>query len=167
MSSSKLINIAKKYSRVFGIIFDLKNLDVNSKSNIGNTMLICAVMNLDTNTVLHLLNFGANVNFSNECGFTALHFACINNSTYNKDDIFDILLNSNADINALTIHRCSCLILACNNGNDRLIEKLINDGAKINHADIFNYTPLMSYLFGPIKRKLDKTILETLITGSK
>lgn len=96
----------------------------------GNTALIYAVKSSSFETVKLLLLHDANVNIANNEKYTALHYS-IMESLPEDVNIIEVLLNSECDINAVTIYGETVLDLAYK-FNSELVDFLRKHGAKTN-----------------------------------
>ena len=72
--------------------------DINACGTYHNcTPLMLAIRNGHTNAVNVLLQYGANVAFTDHNGFTALHYACI---CHGSPEVLSCLINNGADVDA-------------------------------------------------------------------
>ena len=77
-----------------------------------------------TEEVVRLLGEGANPNWQDGIGWTALHMAC----AYNRPQILTILVNSNANINIKDSYKDTPLHFACRNGSFECVRVLLGAG---------------------------------------
>ena len=113
-----------------------------SHVTVGDDQLIDAVKNADHATLLSLLDRkDIDLDASRGDGSTALSWAA-----YEDDDIaIDLLIRAGADVNVATdFHAVTPLVLACTNGNSRIVDKLLAAGADPNMAKRGGETPLMA-----------------------
>ena len=75
--------------------------------------LYYAALNGHTEEVVRLLWRGADPNWQNESGWTALHVACI----LNRHQMLTVLVNSNANINIKDSYKNTPLHIACRDGS--------------------------------------------------
>ena len=112
-----------------------------------------AALNGHTETVLALINHGANVNALTTNNITPLHWAALNGHT----EIARALINKGADVNALTTKNATPLHAAAFNGHTKTARVLINAGANLAIKTISdetaldlarraNHVPMVAYL---------------------
>ena len=106
----------------------------------GDTALIDAVKNADTEAVRTLLQTQVDVNAPEADGMTALHWAA------QRDDLemAELLIRASADVDATTRYGVTPLSLACMAGSAPVIEALVEAGADVNAASPEGVTPLMT-----------------------
>ena len=85
-----------------------------------------------------LLEHGADVHASSNCGFTALHIAAANG---NKE-VLDLLLTHGADVDAETSNYCTSLMLSVSEGHLAVSQILLKHGASIFKTSIDGSTVL-------------------------
>lgn len=101
--------------------------------------LLAAAEKGSTDLVKDLLSSGAQVDATNEDGWTPLHFAAF----YDHTDIVRLLLDRGADANAVTSKdRRTPLHCAAVRGNEDTVMQLLDAGADPNAGNINGYTPL-------------------------
>ena len=114
--------------------------DVNARSGDVDEQLrplMIACENGKLNAVLYLIDEGAEVNLEDNSGYTALHYAAtISNNNYT----LSCLIDSGANINALTNDNRTPLMLACESGN--LVNCLLQSGAYVDFQDDDGQTAL-------------------------
>jgi cytohesin len=114
-------------------------------------------------TVKDLIKKGADVNFKNRFGHSALHTA----AAYGYTKIAKLLIESGADLNAQTNYNETALHHAVNNNDFEFAKLLIKKGADLNIQNKKGCTPLdLAVLWGYTKiekflQVSEKTILET------
>ena len=122
------------------------NVEVNLKQENGFTPLSQAVRNGHIDTVSILLANGAEVN-TREISLvennTALHCAAFNGYS----EIAILLINSGADVNAITKLGWTPLHIAASAGHVELASLLIKHDAEVNIMDIQDATPLHFAVF--------------------
>ena len=99
----------------------------------------------------------SDINYRDESGFTALHYACDEGNL----KIVDILLKANCDVNARTNDKKTPLHLTTSHGYFDLSKMLIENGAVLNIGDNEKNTPLhLSVMGGYVE--LTKFLLDKL-----
>lgn len=119
-----------------------KGANINLRaSTTGNTPLNNLVGRADCliDIVKVLLENGASVNERDDrWNQTPLHFASINGNR----EVVELLLEHNAEVNALRNDLMSPLMCAASNGHQYIVELLLDKGAKTNFVDADNSTVL-------------------------
>ena len=114
--------------------------DVNARSGDVDeqlTPLMIACENGKLHAVRYLIAGGAEVNLEDNSGYTALHYAAtISNNNYT----LSCLIDSGANVNALTNDNRTPLMLACESGN--LVNCLLQSGAYVDFQDDDGQTAL-------------------------
>lgn len=100
---------------------------VDDRDEGGNTHLMRAALDGQTETVKALLSKGADVNAQNREGRTALMFAVINLHAATVQT----LLQSGADVNAQPEDGFTPLVLAACSGDIGIVNALLNSGADV------------------------------------
>lgn len=146
-------------------------IDINTQTRKGNTALIEAAKNENTNIIEFLVKNGADLNIKNKKGHNALYEAAAKGFLYiytylkeqgadadnipdnmallfaaDKDDFNTVkdLIAKGANVNFRTLPEGKTpLMIACENGYFDIIKLLVENGAKINISDFGKYTPLM------------------------
>nr|XP_053639684.1 uncharacterized protein LOC128693835 [Cherax quadricarinatus] len=85
----------------------------------------------DTKKLLHLLEEGASINLSDECGRTALHWSC---SRRQPDSVAALLLNG-AKVNLPDSCGYTALQRAACEGHIEIVRQLIKHNANVDHQD--------------------------------
>ena len=120
--------------------------DVNARSGDVDeqlTPLMIACENGKLNAVLYLIDEGAEVKLEDNSGYTALHYAAtISNNNY----ALSCLIDSGANVNALTNDNRTPLMLACESGN--LVNCLLQKGANVDFQDNDGQTALYHAIGG-------------------
>ncbi|CDK31041.1 ankyrin repeat domain-containing protein [Candidatus Babela massiliensis] len=93
----------------------------------------------DLKLAVRLIIAGADVNFTDRCGFTVLTWA----SGYGYKEIVAILIKLGANVNGTNKCEKTALTWASSNGHKEILELLIKAGADVNIPDQFGYTALM------------------------
>jgi len=100
--------------------------DVDARDNLGQTALMRAASEGHTDTVLTLLEAGANVNAKTDHGMTAL----LNAVGEGQTETVRVLLDAGADVNAKTQIGVAALTVATQAGHTEIVELLKKAGAK-------------------------------------
>ena len=111
--------------------------DVNACSSV--TPLMMAIENGHVSAVTFLTERGADVTRTDECGYKALHYACINNSS---PEVFSCLLEKGADINACLNNGMTPLMIAAEDSLVNVVTFLIKQGANVDLQDNYGKTAL-------------------------
>jgi ankyrin repeat protein len=149
-----------------------KGADINSKNMDGETVLMNAIQNGNTELVELLIKNGAEINGKSKDGETALMYAAQNGNTElvarlikngaeingkskdgetalmfaifeNHTEIVELLIENGANINAQDKKGDTALLLAVQSGHEKVVELLIKNGAKINDQNKNGATALM------------------------
>ncbi len=102
--------------------------------------LIEAVRAEDTESVVALLDRGADARTAQPDGATALHWASYRDAV----DLADLLLAAGGDVDAANDYGITPLALACENGSAPMVRRLLAAGADPNAARATGETPLMT-----------------------
>lgn len=128
-----------------------EGVDVNSRNENGNTILILACMYNHYNTAKFLVNSGANVNLKGNNEYTALILS-------DQIRLFELLLDAGADINAQDYVGNTALIRFSRIGPNEYVQYLLSRGAD---PDIQNNIGYTAFMFATVLGFSD--IVETLI----
>lgn len=105
--------IGKAPVNVIRYLLDIQGNDINKITHDGRTYLFWASASGETSVVELILSKGANINATDEKGYTALLFAA--NRGKNIENIIQLLIKNGADIHSLTPKGANALLLACLN----------------------------------------------------
>ena len=114
----------------------LKRLGVSVDQ--GETILQIAIQLESTNCLPILIRNGADINATDNQGFSALHWCTLTGNT----NCAQILIKAEANINAKSHRGETALHLAARLGNLEYLAKLISAGADINATDIHGATAI-------------------------
>ncbi|WP_371869111.1 ankyrin repeat domain-containing protein [Duganella margarita] len=122
--------VAMRYEalNVARVLMDQKGIDLEAKAPNGNTALMMAAFRKNKTALLELLKRGAQVN---QKGWTALHYAAASGSV----EITTILLDKYAYIDAETPSGMTPLMIAAREGQEEVVELLLNQGADATLKD--------------------------------
>jgi ankyrin repeat protein/serine/threonine protein kinase len=114
--------------------------NINAKDNIyGNSVLIWAVLHINSSIVESLLRAGADVNTTNHKGESALISAVKKGHSYTTG----CLISAGADTNITdNINGQSALMFAVEIASESLVELLLDHGARVNHKSHSEQTAL-------------------------
>lgn len=122
-------------------------VNINAKNDKGETPLTVAMQSSETRTIKALIEY-ADINMRDGKGNSAIHLAL----KKNKDDIFKLLLEKNADVNVPgrdgNVEDQTVLYLAVIRNEKDLISKLLEKGANPNMADKQGAVPLAEACIG-------------------
>lgn len=102
----------------------------------GNTALMLAILDGDSERVKRLLAAGANISATDSEGFTALHIAAIKGEV----EIVSLLINAGAYVNlrARKGGALTALMLSSVYGHAEVVRRLIKAGADVNMESVLN-----------------------------
>jgi len=103
--------------------FDEDNLNLKYKN--GDTPLIIASREGNSEVVKELIKLGADVNILNNDSNGAIWASCFANSL----EVLSLLINANADMNNQNINGATALIYASSSKKERVVELLLKSGA--------------------------------------
>lgn len=116
-----------------------KGVDVNTTDMDGNTLIIIAAREGNTELVTTLINYRAKINARNRHGDTALRLAALKGN----QDMVQRLVKAGAHVN---MPDWTPLIYASFNGHVDVVDYLLKNGAEINSASRNGTTALMAAL---------------------
>jgi len=134
---------------------------INSFNENGDTPINCCVRSDKyIEMVEMLISHGANVNATNvETGSSPLHIAVSGGK--GSEQVLDLLLNSKANTDVVDNSKCSPLHDATMFGNDKIVKKLIDNGADVNAFISVGDNTLCSLHLSVIYKR--EAVLETLL----
>ncbi|CAH3150822.1 unnamed protein product [Porites lobata] len=129
------------------LMFFIENgADINACTADHNcTPLMLAIENGHTNTVNVLIQYGANVALTDDSGFTALHYACIDHGSL---EVLRYLFENGADVNACSNDKLTPLMIAAEKGHINALTLLIKFGADADLQDKNGKTALHHAVYG-------------------
>ena len=104
-----------------------------------NMNLITAAQQGDTETVVQLLEQGADVHATNERGVTALIAAAYQNHVA----IAEMLIDAGADVNVQDVTQQSAYLISTSDGYLELLQLTLDAGADVHSLDSYNGTGLI------------------------
>lgn len=118
-------------------------INANAKNEKGETALTFALQNADSPLIKVIIG-KADINLRDDLGNAPLHLAL----KQNKEDIFKLLLEKNADVNVPgraneKTNDQSVLYVAIARGDEELVKQLLERGADPNKADSVGSLPLV------------------------
>ena len=120
-------------------LFVESGMPVNSKNQSGMSPLMTSVLPGNTEIVKYLVAHGADVNYANEKGETALLVSSYGDG---KADVVKALLDGGANPNTADRDGATPLIVAAAFGRVDLMEPLVSKGASLNATNVFGRTAL-------------------------
>ncbi|XP_069679519.1 uncharacterized protein [Periplaneta americana] len=110
----------------------------------GWTPLMFAASYCQYDVMDYLLKKGANPNFQHNF-YTSLMSACASTKQNQETQLkcVQLLLDSGAAVNIKQRNGVTPLMIACKEGNDRIVEELVKRNADINAQDVMGWTPLI------------------------
>lgn len=144
--SGLILALREKAMRVFEVLVNARNVDLEIKTRNGDTALMLAAYKANKPAVEALLAKGAEVN---QTGWTALHYAAASGN----NDIVQLLLEHSAYIDAEAPNKTTPIMMAARSGHILTVKLLLEEGAdatlkndagmtaidfanKFNHKDI-------------------------------
>ena len=119
---------------------DLCGLNINlQRTPDERTLLICAVLSLNAESVSELLSLGADPNSPDAKCLTPLHYAA---GVYSCD-VMTLLLKHKAAVDSVTKDGRTPLMEAARLGNTDAVKQLLEAGAKLAVSDSKGRTPIM------------------------
>ncbi|MDI9409016.1 MAG: ankyrin repeat domain-containing protein [Candidatus Pacebacteria bacterium] len=128
-------------------------IDIEQKGHYGETALIAAAASARTKEVELLILAGADIEAKDYQHWTPLF--CAVNADERRGVIKDylkvakILIDANADVNAIDKYGKSLLSFAIGTSNHEMIRLLIEKGANVNFKDKYGRTPLFNLIYFP------------------
>jgi ankyrin repeat protein len=126
-----------------------------------NSALLRAAGDGDVAQLRKLIRGGANVNFRNKQGETALSFA----AAWNQPATAKLLLSYKADPNIADMTGGTALMLAAQHGSAQLVRELLRHGADVHARDKADQTVLMHADWRPQPDKNIKRLLVKALNG--
>lgn len=117
-----ILAIRLKSSKVFTLLLDAPGINIDARSQNGDTALMVAAYQSDTASALALIARGAEIN---RPGWTALHYAAASGNL----TILRKLLEESAFIDAESPNRTTPLMMATRGGHRDAVKLLLDEGA--------------------------------------
>lgn len=115
--------------------------DLETPDRFGLTLLMCAIISGNFETVKYLVELGAKINARDDERQTPFLHAC--NYCGDNIEILQYLLDHGADMNAVDAFGFSALSDLCDAGSAKGLEFVLNRGADVNTRNRFGTTPLL------------------------
>lgn len=119
-----IVALREDSMKAFEFLLNTPSVDLNKRADNGDTALMIAAFRANQPAVKMLLAKGALVN---QTGWTALHYAAASGS----NEIVQLLLDRNANINALSPNKTTPIMMAAWNGHIYTVKLLSDKGADI------------------------------------
>ncbi|KAJ5692827.1 hypothetical protein N7462_002250 [Penicillium macrosclerotiorum] len=116
----------------------------------------------DVRTVQFLLHFGADPNYRDRDGWSAIHWA----AEQGHRDVLLLLFEHGADIHAVSAYGTSVLHCAANGGHSDIVTELLQHGADPNKSTCHGWTPLHHAAFMGHSRVVRALLESNRITSS-
>ena len=123
-----------------------------------NRRFLDAAQKGNAEVVKTLIKAGANVDWTNSNGESALHYAAHNG----HDKVVDSLIKAKADVNLIDKNRKSALMIATENGHDKVVDSLLNAVVDVNYTNPWGDNALIL----AIKKGLDKFLNPLIVAGA-
>ena len=150
------LSCKRGYVRIVRTILKTNSVDINARTNIGDTPLSLAAKHGDNNVVLVLLSDSqCLVDTKGQDGYTALHYSCRYGHVY----IVKILVMKKANFNARTDSGDTPLTLAAINKHDNVVHALSKYNCEVYAKDKDAYTALLHSSCERGYRRIVKTLL--------
>ncbi len=117
----------------------LESMQVQEPTNPASFKLRRAVEAGDPQAVEAALNAGANINYADSNGWTALMMAAL----YGHIDIVRLLIDAGAHVNCANNYDNSALMWAALYGHTEIVRLLLEQGADVNRANNYGDTALI------------------------
>ena len=137
--------------------------DINKPDNMGNTPLHFAVMIGDYNTILTLLNSGANASIQNQQHLTPLHEAV----SLNLFEISKLLISKMTDVNCMDQNGTTPLHIAVRHNNSGLIKLLLESSADVNFKTTYGWNMIHFTAALHSSQLLEKLVIYTKDINAK
>ena len=127
------LNVELRKAALIGDAAEVKSLiekgaDVNSKDELLNTALICAIQNNKSECVITLIDSGADVNEENISGYPPVVLATCKGNV----EMVKALLGKGADINARDPYDWTALMNAVYLNDLQMVKFLLSNGCDVN-----------------------------------
>lgn len=119
-----ILAVRLKSSKVFSVLLSAQDVNIDARSQNGDTALMVAAYQSDTSSALALIDKGAEIN---RRGWTALHYAAASGNLA----ILRRLLEESAYIDAESPNRTTPLMMAARGGHRDAVKLLLDEGADV------------------------------------
>jgi ankyrin repeat protein len=117
-----ILAVREDAMRAFNLLLSTPGIDLELRANNGNTALMMAAYKGNLGAVQALLAKGARVN---QTGWTAMHYAAAGGNA----EIVQLLAKRRAELDAMTPHMMTALMLAAREGKEEAVTALLVAGA--------------------------------------
>ncbi len=146
-----ILAVRQKSPKVFNLLLQHPEVNLDARSQNGDTALMIAAFQSDTASAIALIAKGAEIN---RPGWTALHYAAASGSLA----IIRHLLDESAFIDAESPNKTTPLMMAARGGHDEAVSLLLAEGADVlltNEAGLTAADFARAQGFGALARSLD------------
>lgn len=162
---NKIARFACKYN--FEWIIKLINFDINYQDKEGNTLLMISAWTYSESIVKLLIKKGANLDITNNEGYTAARFA----EFINRGHIVELLINEGADANIQDTEGNTLLIQLCKKKNEDRILFAYEHGANFYLKNNLGESSLdilekQLELSGKLQSLKEKILLEQFVSDA-
>ncbi|KAL9168773.1 hypothetical protein ABFS82_04G036900 [Erythranthe guttata] len=135
---------AKGFIHICKFLIHKIKVDINIKTDIGDSPLLVAVKSKRISTAKYLINRGADITIANSKGMTPLHYA----AEQGNEELMEILLSKGADIESNSVNGTP-LQYAASLENLDSVRLLLEHGANPNPVSLLSPSPLFYAIYSP------------------